>query len=478
MEHNNFENNFKTSFEQYRPELDHDEIWNTIEPKLKKKKKRRFLFFWFLFAGLGFFTIGYNFNAISTPTAADTTQPMTSSEAPETTVSAPAPSPKMDASITDQLEQEVRTTATSNDIPTSNPSNFTTKKGNKVSDIKALNAAVITTQKVTTEAIAETQATSPRGEELIEEQTNSDAINEEGGKGSKEEGSEEDREKEMKEEEKEEESSEKKKAKKAKRKKIKPYKNKRRYFIQPSAGIIAPFKLLTATSGEGGYLEKRKETEKQLEAFAIGLDIQMQTKKGLILAAGLEFQQLNERFDRYEETQTTQTITGTLTVTENGQGQIINTTTGPIPIVRTSTKRQRFYNHHTFINLPIGIGKFWHHRKYDFKLLGGVDFNLYHNFSGVLINPELEIIDLRRRSPARFSQIFKRKTGLGLWISAAYHRPINRRLSWFIAPKLQIPFGTITQDDYRLKHRYIRLNFNVGLSCLIEKVEDKVIGDW
>jgi len=48
MENHNFENKVKETFEEYIPKLDHDEIWENIEPHLKKKKKRRFFFIWFL----------------------------------------------------------------------------------------------------------------------------------------------------------------------------------------------------------------------------------------------------------------------------------------------------------------------------------------------------------------------------------------------------------------------------------------------
>ncbi len=48
MKKNNLENKIKDSLDGYEFHLDHDEIWQNIEPELKKKKKRRFFFIWFL----------------------------------------------------------------------------------------------------------------------------------------------------------------------------------------------------------------------------------------------------------------------------------------------------------------------------------------------------------------------------------------------------------------------------------------------
>ena len=55
----NFEKRAQSEFEGFRPEIDTDQIWQNIEPHLKKKKKRRLfiLFFWGLGAGLLLLTL-------------------------------------------------------------------------------------------------------------------------------------------------------------------------------------------------------------------------------------------------------------------------------------------------------------------------------------------------------------------------------------------------------------------------------------
>lgn len=53
MNMDNFEHKAKNLFEHYQPESENDQIWNHIEPHLKKKKKRRFIIWFFVGAGLG-----------------------------------------------------------------------------------------------------------------------------------------------------------------------------------------------------------------------------------------------------------------------------------------------------------------------------------------------------------------------------------------------------------------------------------------
>ncbi len=52
MENFDFDNKFKEGLDNLNPMLDNDEIWDNIEPHLKKKKKRRFII-WFFFGMLG-----------------------------------------------------------------------------------------------------------------------------------------------------------------------------------------------------------------------------------------------------------------------------------------------------------------------------------------------------------------------------------------------------------------------------------------
>ena len=69
MNMDNFEHKAKNLFEHYQPESENDQIWNHIEPHLKKKKKRRFIIWFFVGAGLDRFNRLARLSS-GTPTAA------------------------------------------------------------------------------------------------------------------------------------------------------------------------------------------------------------------------------------------------------------------------------------------------------------------------------------------------------------------------------------------------------------------------
>lgn len=483
MENNNLENNIKDSFEHYLPQLDNDEIWDNIEPHLKKKKKRRFFFIWFLG---GITLLGFLFMYFSNTEVPPTQYHQANNKSEAIVSSKVSEDPSIIASSTDSkieqaiIEKEYPTSKTQAIIETSyvvqksantsSPLSINSDFPTVENEISISNDKIIPPESMVESTVLENeileQEVNVVAEKTIKEElTAQESIVEESPLVV--ESIDEDLEEiveEIKEEEKEEKAP----------KVIDPFKNTVRWFIQPTASAIAPLRILNARQGFGetNYLKERKETERQLEAFAFGLNVQAQTQRGFVMMTGIEIQRLNGRMDFEEKTETQETVVGIISTTENALGETIRVNSGLKERTTRTTRTQRYFNHHTFVNIPIGIGKFWHKPKYDLRFMTGLDINVYHNFRG-LIKGENGDLDLRHKESAAFDQVFKRKTGLGFWLSTEFHKPMNERFSWSIAPKIQLPFSKITQDDYALRQRFINISLTLGANYLIQSKKNK-----
>jgi len=238
--------------------------------------------------------------------------------------------------------------------------------------------------------------------------------------------------------------------------------------------IVLPLRALKSRSSEfaGAHLAQRKETESPLEAFAFDWNLQMLHARGLVLFAGIEYIQINEKFEKIDVTENTVTTIGVTAIIENALGQVIDTETGPQTITTTITRINRIYNRHRFYNIPIGVGVHWSKNKNHFKFLGGVNYNLAYRFSGGLLNENLNISSFRNGTLQNYyNQVFRPRIGWGLWISGEISRPINRQLRWVIAPKIQIPLKSLTQSEYRLVHRYNMISLKMGVNYLFNPVK-------
>lgn len=505
MDYNNIENNIKDSFRQYEPELNHDEIWDNIEPSLKKRKKRRFLFIWLFggFALIGLFILSqFNSNEKSVKSrkissASKTKDTVnTSDESLIEKVINPAnlTSKNMDSQHIvkaerpnkkenkNSLQRKQTNKVSSKNITPTDPNKKTNvtrkiKKSQKAytpnssEHLNTLNSekeiAINTNVENKTEKISlteNTQEASINQNTLIAQKNEVDILKEKEDKRLQEE---------RRKQETVKKANEKRKAEYKKKNPVKKVsrrsKKKVNYFIQPTASAIIPIRSLKDKSDleQKGYIANRKETERQLEAFALGLNLIAKTRRGLILFTGIEIQRLNSRYSFTETKETVEVRDGVIAVTENGIGQIISTTVGPTQQTLITMQTQRIHNNHTFINLPIGIGKHWSNRKYDFQLMSGLNFNLHHNFNGLISGPNRDL-DMRVRGNRTFNKTFKRKTGTEFWLSSTFQKTINKNVSLSLAPRIQIPFSSLTSTDYVLDQRFIKLSLTLGATYWIQ----------
>ncbi|MEO1261661.1 MAG: hypothetical protein AAFZ15_22855 [Bacteroidota bacterium] len=493
---NNFEKNIKNTFDQFSPQLDHDEIWENIEPHLKKKKKKRFII-WLLFGGLGLgFLFLFNQQKANTDIIDKTvdkketihTEPQPAEKLiTENNTEKPVDTKKENPAINYNIENTKNNNGLALQEPIISPvpkevilpkqnlgelKTVKTEKKEKTTDhekiISSEKNTDLTDQKeiIGPEIKNEISVIKDEKNELTEElmQGLSEEVENPTTKKIKS------------------KSDEKEKAKKPKKKRIKPRGKTWRSYYLLSAAPMLRYKHYKdqISSSQSAYKKARKDTEKPLEAFSINMGLQFQNNHGFFITTGIEYQQINEKFERTTVSEITEVRDGLLTVTENANGQIINSTSGPKEVVTRIEQTDRIYNNYRFVNIPIGIGKVWNNKNRGFQLSGGLDYNLSFVMDGALLNEENEIVQFRRnRFSTNYDATFKRSSGLGLWLSGGYFQMLGPRLQGILSPRLQMPFTAVTKSDERLNTRFFRLNLDVGIRYLLKnKKDEKQETEW
>lgn len=524
MKKNNLENKIKDTFDNHQFQLNHDELWENIEPKLKKKKKRRFFFIWF-FGGamlLAFLFI-HNF---SNEEESNLTLATTLESGPEELDATPLQVHEKEAAATTEVNEELANTSTvaqekaslltkainkvetagsrtlddiimlepnnlkksSIPIPTNdikneiaNPMTQKPRVGNvlentiensNIAEVAIIKKSIDNSENGKNKDVAENIADNNfSASNDVNDSSNIEEIN----NGEKSENrvtshNKKDKNKPISKIRK----SRKKKKKKVKResdteeksKKVRTRHSRRKafYYAQPTLSYIVPFSSLRSRGGEfSRNLQIRQDTEKRLEAFGFGLNFYRQSRNGFIIVSGIEYQRINTSVGFSSITEEFETIQGVISITENALGQVIDQQLGPKVITKTTIEEQRIFNHHTFINVPVGIGKVWENHKYDFKFSGGLDFNIYHNFKGTIKDVTRDF-SFSRRNSLVFESVFKKRTGMGLWMSSEFAKPLTKKTLFWVAPRIQIPFSNVNSEDYNLKQKFFNLNVSVGVS--------------
>ncbi len=523
MKKSNLENKIKDSFDNHEFKLNHDEIWENIEPELKKKKKKRFFFIWFFGGAMMLaFLFMYTFNkeenlsvaqesaieSESVPPALDAAPFQVQEKEVISPIEANKVLAKTIAAVSEKYSPVVETidkikAAGSRAIDNSNilESNnlFRPTSSSSTSAIKREIAKPVTQEQSLGNVLENTIRNSAKGEVVIVKEFTDKLENEDSDMASEnitdnnfadsneannlsdvEETDKVERLKSKLTPDKKSKSvSKKRKSKKRKKKKVKREndtdekskkvrtrhsRRKATYYAQPTLSYIVPLSSLSSRGSEvPRNLQIRQDSEKRLEAFGIGLNFYRQSRNGFIIVSGIEYQRINTSVNFSSITEEVEIIQGIVSITENALGQVIDQQSGTKVITKTTIEEQRIFNHHTFINVPVGIGRVWKNRKYDVKVLGGLDFNVYHNFNGTIKDVNRDFNFSSRNSPV-FENVFKKKTGVGLWLSSEFAKPISKKALLWVAPRIQIPFSDVNSERYNLKQKYFNVNVSVGVS--------------
>ena len=560
MENFDFDNKIKDGLENINPMLDNDEIWDNIEPHLKKKKKKR-LIFWLFFGVLGLLgLLWFQSGNISNDSALsnedkeqgiysppivqneingnetipqnesvdlketipiDNIQELKEEEEEEITIdkkliTKPKTIVRNSAVINNGITsngkvEQVRTNVNEvkSNIKTTTKTKKETKKETKKDleleanvgiknniisaqiptntiketnikvefedDIEAIESAI--TLKTIVDLPAKTEIHLENVEESVQTPVltpNNEPAEEK--KLTKEERAEANkkRKKERKKRKEEREKKKKEEREKAEREKkglTKPNKlPKWKYQTQiMGSGIYTLHSLSSRNQFESSYFENRKQYVTGTEGFGTELRFVAETPKGLIFSAGIQYQELHEKLSRQETETKRDVLNVTETVTEDRDGNIIGSTSGMQLVTTTTTYNQQLYNQYRFINFPFGIGYAFKNKKRRLKLIGGIDLNAYYKFSGSMFDRSQSIIELDSKSSSSYDRIYKNTVGIGIWASLEWHKPLNERLSLVIAPAIQTPIGSISQnsEEWPISHRVIKLKLGVGINYML-----------
>ncbi len=116
------------------------------------------------------------------------------------------------------------------------------------------------------------------------------------------------------------------------------------------------------------YIDERRKTEKLLESYHGGLDVYLQHKDGLFLRSGIEYSQINKRF-QFNET-----------------WEIPNDSTNS---VTTYTREKKTTNRYRMIDIPLTVGYEFGINNDDLSLYveGGASMNVLFKKKGDILNP-------------------------------------------------------------------------------------------
>ncbi|MBY0480962.1 MAG: hypothetical protein K2Q21_06390 [Chitinophagaceae bacterium] len=230
-------------------------------------------------------------------------------------------------------------------------------------------------------------------------------------------------------------------------------------FASPDYSI----KKVTNISASQQYLNKKDSSEQMEVGYSAGFRIVKPLTTNLLLKAGFQYSQVNQKFTYRNENEikTTTVITNRTIIRAPGD-TIIVADTSILRQVGFSVKT--VHNHYKSIDIPVTIGYQFGNEDLSIGINGGVVFNLSSWYQGELLDTSLASVPINKIS----SSIYKTNIGMGLYSSISILKRINDNTHLFFEPYFRYNLSDMTNSQSTYNQRFhvgglaIGLRFNLN----------------
>ncbi len=217
--------------------------------------------------------------------------------------------------------------------------------------------------------------------------------------------------------------------------------------------------LATKSDEAQSLLDLRRNSETRLEVLGVGLDFKMEHRSGLYGRIGLEYEQINERFDfDFVETRTY--------LDDNQLLEIIYDVNGvPMEVYGTGEVteileyKKKVYNSYRMIDIPLLLGYTFKGGDFSLFLESGVAMNISFAPEGELFNASAEPIELAEEK----DDIFKTNLGISVLAGIGLSYQFSEQFSLYFSPRIKFRPNSITTDAYPLTQKYTNTAIQLGM---------------
>jgi len=216
------------------------------------------------------------------------------------------------------------------------------------------------------------------------------------------------------------------------------------------------------TSAFNGYVAQRKTTEDNRNGFSTGVRIAKNINEKMLLKAGFNYSQINERLRviNENEKQLTQIITIRTIIRAPGDTLFIRDTTY---FEQTGTRYRTFYNRYRFIDLPIMFSyEFGNPDLLSFAINAGPVINIASFYKGSILDTGYNPVQITTAKGSAANN-WRHNIGIGFMGSIAVYKRMNERLQVFAEPYFRYNFKPVTQNSNVVNQRYFISGMQLGL---------------
>jgi hypothetical protein len=227
------------------------------------------------------------------------------------------------------------------------------------------------------------------------------------------------------------------------------------WFVEGFAGPEFGVRTLRPRTPEAvEYAQLREDTEEVQTSFSTGIRMAAVTPFGLSVRTGLQYTQLNERFNYQNEDEVREVITNIY----NSEGDFIRTDT----TYESGTRIKTTYNRYRLVDLPLTVGYELHYPKFTLALHGGPVINLLFAQKGDFLSEQGVPVTFTNGAPGAVDA-FQDQLGLSFTGAIGLHYRVNTEVQIILEPHFRYIPQSFTLASYPLDQSYFTTGISAGV---------------
>ncbi len=209
-----------------------------------------------------------------------------------------------------------------------------------------------------------------------------------------------------------------------------------------------------------GYVSRKDSSETQQLSYTAGFRVSRTIGNNLLVKTGLQYSQINERFDLRTENERriTTVVTIRTIVGQNGADSTVRDTTS---MEQIGYRVQRTYNRYRSLDIPILLSYEFGNDQLKFAVNAGAIINLHSWYSGNSFNDSLAVVPIDSKS----SGIYKQNIGVGLYAGFSIIKPVSNRFNLFLEPYFRYNFSNMSRSaGYTQRFNAAGISFGIRYS--------------
>lgn len=230
------------------------------------------------------------------------------------------------------------------------------------------------------------------------------------------------------------------------------------WFLETYVSPDLAFKSVTNVSATPQYLARKDSSESMRVGYTAGIRLVKPITDNLLVKAGLQYSQANEKYvyRTENEVKTTTVVTERTIIRGPGDTVLVKDTS----VLQTIGYRNNtVYNRYRSFDIPVTVGYQFGDDDLKFGINAGVIVNLSSWYQGVILDSSLGTVNLNKSG----NSVYKTNIGLGLIGGISVVKRLSDDMHIFFEPYFRFNLSDMTTPQSTFKQRFSVGGLSVGL---------------